>query len=52
MKKYADENDLENQKRPCEICLKEVNDLVSADTGEEILEVCKECQKEIEKTLN
>ena len=52
MKKYADENDLENQKRPCELCLKEVLQLSIVDTGEEILEVCPECQKEIEKTLN
>ena len=51
MKQYADENDLENQKRPCELCGREVLNLVSVDTGEEVLELCDKCQKEIEKTL-
>lgn len=48
---YANEEDLENQKRTCELCLKEVLGLSSYDTGDEILEICKNCQKEMEENL-
>ena len=47
MKIYANEEDLENQKRECELCLKEVNELISYDTGDEIFEICKECVEEL-----
>jgi hypothetical protein len=49
MKQYADEEDLENQKKTCELCLEEVLELISYDTGEEVLEICRKCIKEIEK---
>jgi CRISPR/Cas system-associated protein Cas10 (large subunit of type III CRISPR-Cas system) len=48
---YAKEEDLENQKRPCELCLNEVLRLTSYDTGEETLELCDTCLKETEENL-
>ncbi len=49
MKEYADEEDLENQKKTCELCLEEVLELISYDIGEEVLEICRKCVKDIEK---
>ena len=51
MPEYATEDDLENQKRECELCLGTYLKLSNYNTGDETLEICDQCIKDLEKDL-